>query len=44
VDRDPVLRARYGLRVPVLTGGGKLLCEGRLDEAALEAHFQTLDT
>ena len=36
VDADPVLIARYGLRVPVLTDTqGRELCHGRLDEQAL---------
>jgi hypothetical protein len=39
VDTDPELKARYGLRVPVLAAGGKVLCEARLDEAALDAYF-----
>lgn len=40
VDGDPVLKERYGLRVPVLTGGGRELCEARLDEAVVDAYFQ----
>jgi len=40
VDADPMLRERYGLRVPVLTGGGREICEARLDEAAVDAYFQ----
>lgn len=39
VDTDPELKDRYGLRIPVLAAGGKVLCEGRLDEAALDAYF-----
>ena len=30
------------LRIPVLTGGGQVLCEARLDEAAVDAYFQRL--
>ena len=40
VDGDPALKERYGLRVPVLTGGDRELCEARLDEAAVDAYFQ----
>jgi hypothetical protein len=39
VDSDPTLKDRYGLRVPVLAGGEKVICEARLDEAALDAYF-----
>ncbi len=39
VDRDPELQQRYGERIPVLAGSGKVLCEARLDEAAVEAYF-----
>ncbi len=31
VDGDPVLAERYGLRVPVVEGGGETLCEFHLD-------------
>ena len=40
VDGDPALKQAYGLRVPVLTGGGQVLCEAQLDEAAVDAYFQ----
>ncbi|HEV2110134.1 MAG TPA: glutaredoxin family protein [Gammaproteobacteria bacterium] len=39
VDTDPLLKERYGLRIPVLATGSKLICEGRLDEAALDRYF-----
>ena len=31
VDTSPELARRYGLRIPVLEAGGKVLCEYRLD-------------
>lgn len=31
VDADVAAAARYGLRVPVLEGGGRVLLEGRFD-------------
>jgi Glutaredoxin-like domain (DUF836) len=31
VDRDPVIRARYGHKIPVLLLAGELVCHGRLD-------------
>jgi hypothetical protein len=34
VDDDPVTRRRYGLKVPVLTCDGSVVCHGRLDRAA----------
>ncbi len=39
VDTDPTLKARYGLRVPVLAGAGRDLCEVTLDEVAVDAYF-----
>ncbi|HLU07830.1 MAG TPA: glutaredoxin family protein [Woeseiaceae bacterium] len=36
VDADAALREEYGLRVPVLTCNGRLLCEYHLDPAAVE--------
>jgi hypothetical protein len=37
VDDDPVARRRYGLKVPVLTCDGSVVCHGRLDrDAALK--------
>ena len=36
VDDDPELAIRYGLRVPVLTAGADVLCEGVLDAARLQ--------
>lgn len=42
VDGDPGLKDRYGTRVPVLAAGGQVICEARLDEAALEGYFQRL--
>ena len=34
VDGDPLTRRRYGLKVPVLTCDGSVVCHGRLDRAA----------
>jgi len=36
VDTDAALREEYGLRVPVLTCDGRLLCEYRLDPGIVE--------
>jgi len=35
VDGDPIARRRFGLKVPVLTCGGSLVCHGRVDRAAV---------
>lgn len=35
VDADPLTRRRYGLKIPVLTVDGSLVCQGRLDTAAV---------
>lgn len=40
VDRDTALREQYGLRVPVLTSGGRVLCEYHLDRRAVEEALQ----
>ncbi|HXF08299.1 MAG TPA: glutaredoxin family protein [Candidatus Acidoferrales bacterium] len=37
VDSDPDLKARYGVRIPVVVGDGTVLCEGRLDASAVRA-------
>ena len=37
IDRDPLLTARYGERVPVLTGGEVELCHHFLDRETLRA-------
>ena len=42
VDSDPKLKQEYGQRIPVLTAGSRLLCETRLDEAAVDAYFTSL--
>ncbi len=34
VDGDPTARRRFGLKVPVLTCDGSVVCHGRLDRAA----------
>jgi len=36
VDDDPVTRRRYGLKVPVLTCDGSVVCHGRLDRDAAQ--------
>jgi hypothetical protein len=41
IDKDPALKARYGTRVPVLTGGGEVICEAQLDIPALDAYFHS---
>lgn len=33
VDDDPVTRRRFGLKVPVLTCDGSVVCHGQLDPA-----------
>jgi glutaredoxin len=35
VDADPVARRRFGLKVPVLTCDGSVVCFGRLDREAV---------
>jgi hypothetical protein len=35
VDADPAARRRFGLKVPVLTCDGSVVCHGRLDAAAV---------
>lgn len=40
VDSDPKLKERFGLRIPVLAVGERVICEARLDEAALDAYFE----
>ncbi|HEY7739017.1 MAG TPA: glutaredoxin family protein [Steroidobacteraceae bacterium] len=35
VDADPATRRRFGLKVPVLTRDGRVVCHGHLDRAAL---------
>jgi hypothetical protein len=44
VDSDPVLKERYGLRIPVLATGPKVICEGRLDETALDRYFGSAES
>ncbi len=36
VDADPVARRRFGLKIPVLTCDGAVVCHGHLDAAAVE--------
>lgn len=36
VDADPVARARFGMKIPVLTLDGRLVCHGRFEAARLE--------
>ncbi|HEU0224337.1 MAG TPA: glutaredoxin family protein [Steroidobacteraceae bacterium] len=35
VDADPATRRRFGLKVPLLTCDGHVVCHGRLDRAAV---------
>ncbi len=35
VDEDPVARRRYGLKLPVLTCEGSVVCHGRVDHDAI---------
>ena len=35
VDGDPTARRRFGLKVPVLTCDGSVVCHGRLDRDAV---------
>ncbi|MDX1506776.1 MAG: glutaredoxin family protein [Woeseiaceae bacterium] len=37
VDRDAALAREYGVRVPVVRCAGRLVCEARLDPAAVRA-------
>jgi len=39
VDSDPGLKDRYGMRIPVLAAGDRVICEARLDEGAVDAYF-----
>jgi hypothetical protein len=41
VDADPVARRRFGLKIPVLTCGGSVVCHGRLDAGAVERLART---
>jgi len=36
VDADPVSRRRFGLKIPVLTCDGSVVCHGRLDAGAVK--------
>ncbi len=36
VDADPVMRRRFGYRIPVLCLAGEAVCHGTLDLGALE--------
>jgi hypothetical protein len=36
VDDDAAARRRYGLKVPVLTCEGSVVCHGHIDRAAIE--------
>ena len=39
VDDEAGTRAKWGLRVPVLMCGGRLVCEGRFDPGRAELEF-----
>lgn len=36
VDAEPVARRRFGLKIPVLTCDGSVVCHGRLDAGAVQ--------
>jgi predicted thioredoxin/glutaredoxin len=36
VDQDPILRIRYGHKIPVLLFAGELVCHGRLDPVEVD--------
>ena len=36
VDEDPTARRRYGLKIPVLTCDGSVVCYGRIDRPAVK--------
>ena len=35
VDADPLTRRRYGLKIPLLTCDGSVVCQGHYDAAAV---------
>lgn len=37
VDSNEQWRSRFGTRIPVVECGGEIVCEARLDPAAIEA-------
>ena len=39
VDENPALLEEFGLRVPVLVAGGRVLCEARFDECAVAEYL-----
>ena len=43
VDSDPLLRRRYGLKIPVLLLEGSPVCSGALDEQALREALRAID-
>lgn len=43
IDTDPALVERYGLRIPVLVGGGRELSGFPLDVAAVERYLASGD-
>lgn len=43
VDSEPLLRRRYGLKIPVLLLEGSPVCSGALDEAALREALRALN-
>jgi hypothetical protein len=42
VDGDPLLRRRYGLKIPVLLLEGSPVCSGTLDEQALREALRAI--
>ncbi len=43
IDMDPELKERYGLLIPVLAAGEKVICNYYLDPIALEKHLDQID-
>ena len=39
ISQDIELKRRYGVRIPVLSGGGEELCEFRLDRERVEQYL-----
>ena len=44
IDDDPVLKKRYGLRIPVLAAEGRELSAYPLDVEAVEAYLAAVDS
>ncbi len=42
ISQHPVLQAAFGLRIPVVRSGGRVLAEGRIDAVTLRRALQRL--